>query len=69
MFVDTATLYPIWLADLVLRLAEVGMFELLWSDHPLPRLSESSWSQGGLPPDRARYSLNSYDDIPTTCSR
>lgn len=35
MFVDTATLYPVSLADLVLRLAELGMFELLWSDHLL----------------------------------
>jgi len=28
LFVDTATLYPVSLADLVLRLAELGMFEL-----------------------------------------
>jgi len=27
VFVDTATLYPVSLADLVLRLAELGMFE------------------------------------------
>jgi hypothetical protein len=35
VFVDTATLYPISMADLVLRLAELGMFELVWSDHLL----------------------------------
>jgi hypothetical protein len=35
VFVDTATLYPISLADLVLRLAEFGMYDLLWSDHLL----------------------------------
>ena len=29
VFVDTATLYPVSLADLVLRLAEFGMFEIL----------------------------------------
>jgi hypothetical protein len=37
VFVDTATLYPISLADLVLRLAELGMFELL-SDHLLAEI-------------------------------
>gem|GEM_PF-6514876 len=39
VFVDTATLYPISLADLVLRLAELGMFEFLWSEASDPGYS------------------------------
>ena len=35
VFVDTATLCPISLADLVLRLPEFGIYDLLWSDHLL----------------------------------
>ena len=38
VFVDSATLYPISIADLVLRLAEVGMLDLLWSDHLLDEI-------------------------------
>ncbi|MGH8907681.1 MAG: PIN domain-containing protein [Egibacteraceae bacterium] len=55
MFVDTATLYPISLADLVLRLAEVGMFELIWSDHLLAEVERVLVAYKGLPPNRARY--------------
>jgi predicted nucleic acid-binding protein len=55
VFVDTATLYPISLADLVLRLAELGMFELVWSDHLLAEVERVLVEYKGLPVDRARY--------------
>jgi predicted nucleic acid-binding protein len=55
VFVDTATLYPISLADLVLRLAELGMFELVWSDHLLAEVERVLVEYKGLPIDRARY--------------
>ncbi len=35
VLVDTATRYPISLADLVLRLAEYGIYDLVWSAHLL----------------------------------
>jgi hypothetical protein len=55
VFVDTATLYPISLADLVLRLAELGMFELVWSDHLLGEVERVLVEYKGLPVERARY--------------
>ncbi|MHB8463527.1 MAG: PIN domain-containing protein [Acidimicrobiales bacterium] len=55
VFVDTATLYPISLADLVLRLAELGMFELLWSDHLLDEVQEVMVRKKGLTVESARY--------------
>jgi len=55
VFVDTATLYPISQADLVLRLAELGMFELVWSDHLLAEVERVLVDYKGLPVDRARY--------------
>lgn len=55
VFVDTATLYPISVADLVLRLAEFGLFELLWSDHLLAEVERVLVDNKGLAPDRAAY--------------
>jgi len=55
VFVDTATLYPVSLADLVLRLAEFGMFELLWSDHLLSEVDRVLVEHKGLAADRASY--------------
>lgn len=55
MFVDTATLYPVSLADLVLRLAELGMFELLWSDHLLAEVERVLVQYKGLAAERAAY--------------
>lgn len=55
MFVDTATLYPISLADLVLRLAEIGMFEFLWSDHLLAEVERVLVDYKGLTGERAIY--------------
>lgn len=55
MFVDTATLYPISLADLVLRLAELGVFELVWSDHLLAEVERILVEYKGLPVEKARY--------------
>ena len=55
MFVDTATLYPVSLADLVLRLAELGMFELLWSDHLLGEVERVLVQYKGLAAQQAAY--------------
>jgi predicted nucleic acid-binding protein len=55
VFVDSATLYPISLADLVLRLAEAGMFDLLWSDHLLDEIQRVLVDKKGLPNQSARY--------------
>lgn len=55
VFVDTATLYPVSLADLVLRLAELGMFELLWSDHLLAEVERVLVEYKGLAAERAAY--------------
>jgi predicted nucleic acid-binding protein len=55
VFVDTATLYPISLADLVLRLAELGMYDLLWSDHLLSEVERVLVEYKGLTVERARY--------------
>lgn len=55
MFVDTATLYPVSLADLVLRLAARGMFELLWSDHLLAEVERVLVEYKGLAAERAAY--------------
>lgn len=55
VFVDTATLYPVSLADLVLRLAEFGMFDLVWSDHLLWEVERVLVEYKGLPVERAAY--------------
>jgi len=55
VFVDTATLYPISLADLVLRLAEAGMYDLVWSDHLLTEVERVLVERKGLTPERSRY--------------
>lgn len=55
VFVDTATLYPVSLADLVLRLAEFGMFEILWSDHLLAEVERVLVDHKGLAEERASY--------------
>lgn len=55
MFVDTATLYPVSLADLVLRLAKLGMFELLWSDHLLGEVERVLVQHKGLAAKQAAY--------------
>lgn len=55
IFVDTATLYPISLADLVLRLAELGMYDLVWSDHLLSEVERVLVSRKGLSFERAAY--------------
>ena len=55
VFADTATLYPISLADLVLRLAEFGMYDLLWSDHLLIEVERVLVEHKGLTTERAHY--------------
>jgi hypothetical protein len=58
VFVDSATLYPISLADLVLRLAEIGMFEILWSDHLLVEIERVLVAKKGLSTHSAHYFCN-----------
>jgi hypothetical protein len=53
--VDTATLYPVSLADLVLRLAELAMFELVWSDHLLAEVERVLVEYKGLGVGQAAY--------------
>ena len=55
MFVDTNTLYPISVADLVLRLAEAGMFDLIWSDHLLAEVERVLLERKGLSLKAASY--------------
>ncbi len=55
VFVDTATLYPVSLADLILRLAEFGMFELLWSDHLMAEVERVLVDYKRLAVERAAY--------------
>ena len=55
VFVDTATLCPISLADLVLRLPEFGIYDLLWSDHLLSEVERVLVEYKGLTVERARY--------------
>jgi hypothetical protein len=55
VFVDTATLYPISIADLVLRLAEIGIFELIWSDHLLDEIERVLVERKRLPRPAAAY--------------
>lgn len=55
VFVDTATLYPISLADLVLRLAELGMYDLVWSDHLLGEVERVLVEYKGLTAEQAQY--------------
>jgi hypothetical protein len=55
VFVDTNTLYPISVADLVLRLAEAGMFDLIWSDHLLAEVERVLVDRKGLSLEAASY--------------
>ena len=55
VFADTATLYPISVADLVLRLAEAGMFDLVWSDHLLAEVERVLVERKGLAREAASY--------------
>ena len=55
VFPDTATLYPISIADLVLRLAEAGVIELVWSDHLLDETTRVLVERKGLQPSAAAY--------------
>lgn len=55
MFVDTATFYPISIADLVLRLAEIGIFELIWSDHLFDEIERVLVERKRLPRPASAY--------------
>lgn len=45
VFPDTSVRYPIWLLDLIMRLAEVGAHAVVWSDDLLAEL-EHVWADG-----------------------
>ena len=55
VYPDTATLYPISIADLVLRLAEIGVIELLWSDYLLDETTRVLIEDKHLPRSAAVY--------------
>jgi len=55
VFVDTNTLYPISITDLVLRLAEAVMFDLIWSDHLLAEVERVLVERKGLRLEAASY--------------
>lgn len=55
VFADTATFYPISIADLVMRLAEIGIFELVWSDYLLDEIERVLVERKRLPQSAAEY--------------
>lgn len=55
VFADTATLYPISIADLILRLAEIGVIEFVWSDHLLDEVTRVLVDDKHLPRSAAVY--------------
>jgi predicted nucleic acid-binding protein len=50
-FLDTCVLYPAYLCDTLLRLAEVSAYRPLWSTQVLDELRRNLVERG-LPPDR-----------------
>jgi predicted nucleic acid-binding protein len=55
VFPDTATLYPISIADLLLRIAELGIIALLWSEHLLSEVIRVLIEVKGLTRNAAEY--------------
>ena len=55
VFADTATLYPISIADLILRLAEIHVIEFVWSDHLLDEVTRVLVDDKHLPRSAAIY--------------
>ena len=55
VYPDTATLYPISIADLVLRLAEIGIIELVWTDYLLDETTRVLVEDKHLSPAAATY--------------
>lgn len=55
VFPDSNTLYPISVADLTLRLADIALNELVWSEDLLAEVEGMLIEHKGLPPDRAAY--------------
>lgn len=55
VFPNTATLYPISIADLLLRTAELGIVELLWSQHLLDEVTRVLTEKKSLPKKAAEY--------------
>jgi hypothetical protein len=55
VYPDTATLYPISIADLILRLAELGIIELLWTDYLLAEVTRVLVEDKGLSKRAATY--------------
>ena len=55
VYPDTATLYPISVADLILQLGEIGIFDVLWSDYLLDEVERVLVEGKGLGQRAARY--------------
>lgn len=55
VLVDSATFYPISMADLALRLAVLGLFEILWSDDLLNEVERVLVEKKGLSAQSSRY--------------
>jgi PIN domain len=55
VFPDTATLYPISIADLLLRTGEIGIVEIVWSEHLLDEVIRVLVEVKGLPRSAAEY--------------
>ena len=78
VYVDTATLYPISIADLVLRLAEIGIIELVWTDYLLDEttrvlVDDKQLSRAAATPTSAtasakRFPTATLNDPPTNTS-
>lgn len=55
VFVDTSVLYPISIADLLLRLADIAIHEIRWSEDLLAEVERVLVDDKGLSPTQAAY--------------
>jgi PIN domain len=55
IYPDTNTLYPISIADLILRLAEIGLISLAWTEYLLDEVERVLVDHKGLSGRAARY--------------
>lgn len=55
VFPDSNVLYPISLADLTLRLGDIAVHEVLWTEDLLAEVERVLVEHKGLPPEQAAY--------------
>lgn len=55
VFLDSNVLYPISVADLMLRLGDIALHEILWSEDLLAEVERSLIDRKGLTPEQADY--------------